>query len=174
MEGEGDAHQILPPPSCQKLHIHLHWNGLCCCCRKFCIQSSPILPIHPLPGKAVTSWKLKQTILRQLCLRSITRAAWWKHTRQQRSESPSQGNQFLSRMENIENREVLRGACQGSRWMGIFFLESMVNTHEGQWHWQCTMDQALKKIGIKDFVKNDYLCSHFLNSELFQMKIFGC
>ena len=32
---------------------------------------------------------------------------------QQRSESPSpQGNQFLS-LENIESREVVRGACQG-------------------------------------------------------------
>ena len=39
---------------------------------------------------------------------------------------------------------------------------------------QCTMDQALKKIGIKDFAKNDYLGSHFLKPELFQMKIFGC
>ena len=38
----------------------------------------------------------------------------------------------------------------------------------------CTMDQALKKIGIKDFAKNDYLSSHFLKPELFQMKIFGC
>ena len=38
----------------------------------------------------------------------------------------------------------------------------------------CTMAQALKKTGIKDFAKNDYLCSHFLNPELFQMKIFGC
>ena len=36
------------------------------------------------------------------------------------------------------------------------------------------MDQALKKIGIKDFAKNDYLCSHFLKQELFQMKICGC
>ena len=39
---------------------------------------------------------------------------------------------------------------------------------------QCTMAQALKKSEIKDFVKKDYPCSHFLNSELFQMKIFGC
>ena len=36
------------------------------------------------------------------------------------------------------------------------------------------MAQALKKIGIKDFAKNDYLGSHFLKPELFQMKIFGC
>ena len=36
----------------------------------------------------------------------------------------------------------------------------------------CTMAQALKKSGIKDFVKNDYLCSHFLKPELFQMKMF--
>ena len=36
------------------------------------------------------------------------------------------------------------------------------------------MAQALKKSGIKDFVKNYYLCSHFLKQELFQMKIFGC
>ena len=39
---------------------------------------------------------------------------------------------------------------------------------------QCTLEQALKKIGIKDFAKNDYLGSHFLKPELFQMKIFGC
>jgi len=39
---------------------------------------------------------------------------------------------------------------------------------------QCTMAQALKKSGIKDFVKNYYLCFHFLKPELFQMKIFGC
>ena len=38
----------------------------------------------------------------------------------------------------------------------------------------CTMDQALKKIGIKDFAKNYYLGFHFLKPELFQMKIFGC
>ena len=38
----------------------------------------------------------------------------------------------------------------------------------------CTMAQALKKSEIKDFVKNYYLCSHFLKLELFQMKIFGC
>ena len=37
-----------------------------------------------------------------------------------------------------------------------------------------TMAQALKKTGIKNFAKNDYLGSHFLNPELFQMKIFGC
>ena len=36
------------------------------------------------------------------------------------------------------------------------------------------MAQALKKSEIKDFVKNDYPCSHFLKPELFQMKIFGC
>ena len=38
---------------------------------------------------------------------------------------------------------------------------------------QCTMDQALKKFGIKDFAKTDHLGFHFLKSELFQKKIFG-
>ena len=48
----------------------------------------------------------------------------------------------------------------------------MQNAENAEKH--CTMAQALKKIGIKDFAKNDYLGSHFLKPELFQMKIFGC
>ena len=32
------------------------------------------------------------------------------------------------------------------------------------------MAQALKKFGIKDFAKNEYLCPHFLEYQLFQIK----
>ena len=34
----------------------------------------------------------------------------------------------------------------------------------------CTMDQALNKFIIRDFAKNEYLGSHFLKFELFQME----
>ena len=84
---------ILPKP-CQKLDIHRHRNGLCCCCCKFCIQSHPILPIHPLPGKPVTSRKWKQSISRgnfvsgQLRKSSLEKT----HKGQQRSKSPKEIN----------------------------------------------------------------------------------
>ena len=84
---------VLPKP-CQKLDIHRHRNGLCCCCCKFCIQSHPILPIHPLPGKPVTSWKWKQSISRgnfvsgQLRKSSLEKT----HKGQQRSKSPKEIN----------------------------------------------------------------------------------